>query len=303
MTVLQPDPLACTGLFGWQFDNRGADWLDRYKNLLVPEASKGFPGIQQLDQQLFVLHFAGMAKFEVSYDTRTVTAFDVKDSVTDPTLSHLLLDHVAPRVLAHQGGLVLHASAVDFGGKLAIFLGETGAGKSTLAASLHAAGFPLLGDDAVVITRSEGSFLAKAVYSSLRLYPDAIDAILGNGTSATAMAHYSDKQRVDLVALNVNQRAPLPVAAIFFLTRETSPAPTIQAVNPMEACMKLIEQSFALALNSGESAISRMTAASAMASDLPSYKLTYPRDFSLIPTLHEVILECVAAEESGSSAH
>ncbi len=58
--------------------------------------------------------------------------------------------------LSPSGGVVLHASAVKAGSGAHVFAGRSGAGKSTIASN---APHPIISDDTVVITRSEGGLL------------------------------------------------------------------------------------------------------------------------------------------------
>jgi hypothetical protein len=54
---------------------------------------------------------------------------------------------------------VLHAAAVSIGGRVAIFIGERGAGKTTTAMALSRAGGTVLGEDHLILRRSEDGFL------------------------------------------------------------------------------------------------------------------------------------------------
>ena len=59
-------------------------------------------------------------------------------------------------ILLHQKGLLpLHANAIEIDGRAAAFMGETGAGKSTLAAWLHDAGHRVIADDVCVLRFDE----------------------------------------------------------------------------------------------------------------------------------------------------
>ncbi len=102
----------------------------------------------------FLLRFPGLADFVISRDTRRIAAWPPRKPTTRPCI-HLLLDQVLPRLLGHLGRLVLHASAVEVDGRAIAFAGQTGRGKSTLAASLHQAGCPLLCDDALIVAAGE----------------------------------------------------------------------------------------------------------------------------------------------------
>ncbi len=81
-----------------------------------------------------ILSFAPHAMFEVDRILRTCALLAGRD-LTPATLQHLLFDQILPRLIAHAGRLVLHASAVGASAGAILFLGGTGQGKSTLAAS------------------------------------------------------------------------------------------------------------------------------------------------------------------------
>ncbi len=79
--------------------------------------------------------------FEVSPDCDPAHARKMRQGAVAALLRHL------------AGGITLHASAVVFGDDGVLFLGESGSGKSTVAADLcEREGRPLLGDDAVALT-------------------------------------------------------------------------------------------------------------------------------------------------------
>lgn len=72
-----------------------------------------------------------------------------------------------------RGSLVLHGSAVSIGGQAHVFLGDKGTGKSTTAASLVAAGFPLIADDVVVLDRQAGGAITvRAAFPAMKLDRD-----------------------------------------------------------------------------------------------------------------------------------
>lgn len=245
-------------------------------------------------QSGYVISFSGLAKFHLAFDEKAITPFDIAKETIAPDLEHLLFDHIAPRILAHEGHLVVHGSAVEIAGKVAIFLGETGAGKSTLAASLHRAGHRLLGDDAVVISQKEGSMLAEPVYPSLRLYPDTISALLDEEAELSDMAHYSDKQRVALAELAGDPPPPLPLAAIFFLSGSPdASAVTARSPRPSQSCIKLLEQSFALDPKDARRAANRMTMASQLVEQIPTYEIDFAYGYDRLVEVHAAIEACI----------
>ena len=98
----------------------------------------------------YCLRFPGLADFSTG-DVEADIVCHPCDDIPDETIRHLLLDQVIPRLLAHEGNTILHASAVAIDGRAIAFAGETGMGKSTLAASLHARGHPVLSDDSLLL--------------------------------------------------------------------------------------------------------------------------------------------------------
>ncbi len=248
------------------------------------------PPLVERNGDIVTLHFHDVARFRIDFSDCSIIAFDIEPGTSDCVIEHILNDHIAPRLLAEIGELVLHASAVRFGDELALFLGETGSGKSTLATSLHQAGYELLGDDASIVTLGPAGYMARAVYPSLRLYPETIAALMGSNTATSPMADHSDKQNVHLPALAHTPARPLPVAAIVFLDGErgaTEPAATL--LDSTRACIALVEQSFSLDPTEPQCAARRLAALSQLALAVPAYRLSYPHDFARLGEVHEVI--------------
>lgn len=238
------------------------------------------------------MRFGNAAIFSACFTTRTITLCD--GALDDPAmLDHLLFDHVIPRVLAAEVPLVLHGSLVAIGGRLAVFVGETGAGKSTLGASLHARGHRLLGDDAVIVTEVEGAFFGEAVYPSLRLFPDSIGELLGDSVVTAPMAAYSDKRHVTAFRAAAPDTPPLPIGCIFSLSGGAE-APGIRPLSAREACMAMLEQSFALDPADVRAASGRLAAAARLASASACFELAVPHDYARLPEAHRLIEAAMA---------
>ncbi|MFN3990812.1 MAG: hypothetical protein ACK4IS_11190 [Erythrobacter sp.] len=222
---------------------------------------------------------------------RTACLLAAHPDTDQQTIDHLLDDHIAPRLIAATGRLVLHGSATRVGSHLVVFLGTTGSGKSTLAASLHVAGYPLLGDDAVAISRHDGRWYGEAVYPSLRLYDQSIEQVFAKPLPTSPMAFYSEKRRVVMPELCAMESGRLPLAAIYVLT-EGDGRIALDRLSPAEGCITLIENSFALDPRDASVAAQRMDEAARLAASIPCYDLSYPYDFDL---LHEVRARVLAS--------
>ena len=103
-------------------------------------------------------------------------------------LLRLYLLGPALALLLHQRGfLVLHASAVSLDGGVVAFLGHSGHGKSTTAATLHARGAAIVADDVVAVDLgAPGGPAALPGFPLLKLWPDAVTALGENPRTCRA---------------------------------------------------------------------------------------------------------------------
>lgn len=212
------------------------------------------------------------------------------------TIDHFLADQVFPRLLAHAGWLVVHAGAVRVGHAAVMLMGISGRGKSTLSASFDQAGFELLGDDAMIVSSADGISRVRPVYPSLRLFPDSIDALMPDAVTAGPMAHYSNKQRIDVASARELGDLPLPIDAIFSIAGVAKDdCIGFRRLPIAECCMTFIENSFALDPSDVIQARGRMDEASALARQVPTFEISYPRDYARLPEVRQAILDQVAA--------
>ncbi|HEY6894547.1 MAG TPA: hypothetical protein VI258_10285, partial [Rhodanobacteraceae bacterium] len=132
-------------------------------------------------------------------------------------------------VLRLRGDLALHASAVDIGGVALAIAGPHGSGKSTTAAALAQAGYPVLADDILRVTCDEGRWHAHACGSVLRLWPDGAALVCDRDDDLTDIAPGWEKRALAIGRGKVAAAVPrLPLAAIVLLDREavsSAPAP------------------------------------------------------------------------------
>ena len=234
-----------------------------------------------------LLRFPELADFLVSGST--VTCHPHPDCRED-SLRHLVLDQVIPRVWAHYGHLVLHASAVQLaGGRVIAVLGESGWGKSTLAAALQARGGRLLSDDSISLRAcGEGVRLIPS-YTGLRLNADSITMLGMQEQGWTTVSHYSDKQR--LAPANGEDNKPLWLDTLYIMAEPgNAQALSIKELAGAELIATLIKRSFLLDINDSHYATRQIREAGAVLRGLPKiYSLDYPRDYLQLPKLCDVL--------------
>ncbi|MCU0875301.1 MAG: hypothetical protein MUE50_23465, partial [Pirellulaceae bacterium] len=238
--------------------------------------------------------------FRISPDARSVS-ISCPESTSTETLRHLLLDQVLPRVLAHAGRLVLHASCVRVQERSLVFVGETGLGKSSLAASFDAAGYPLLSDDGVVVLPHEEGPRILPIYRSLRLWPDAVQGLFAHTPPLAPMAHYSSKHRVQFADHGPPARTPLPVDVIFVLHSRCPPpdAPQLTRLTPRDGCVELLRHAFQLDVTDRQRTAALFSIVGELARQVPLFAIDYPRQYAYLPEVRAAILDRVARTGAG----
>jgi len=257
-------------------------------------------------EQGFLLRYVGLADFVVNLKGTEIILVRAEAVNSRETLAHLLLDQALPMVLGLRGIPTLHASTVVTAHGVCGFLGPTGAGKSTLAASFSAAGYPALGDDCLAIIE-DGGFFAIPAYPGLRLWTDSAQSLSPDWSSAPAVAHYTRKRRI----LNAPAVAGFParlerLAAIYCLARETGSdgpggafAPAVEPLRPNEAFLQLLSASFMLDITDRSVLTRNLRFIERLLNAVPVRRLRIPDGFSSLPKVREAVLEDLGASDLG----
>lgn len=146
-------------------------------------------------------------------------------------------------VLLHQRGfLVLHASAVALNGRAVIFMGESGWGKSSVAAALYAQGHGLVADDVVPVQVSDSPTVPPA-FPQLKLWPGIADH-LRDGLPTAGFG--PDAGKYLLRAERGFPRTALPLACVYVL--DEGDAVRVEPLRPREALLELLRHSYAARL-------------------------------------------------------
>lgn len=227
----------------------------------------------------YLLRFPRQCDFVISGDARRI---DVRPHryLAPEILEHLLADQVLPRCLAQRGELVVHAAGIALGHDIALFVGESGRGKSTLAGLYFRAGRTVLTDDCLILRPTPDAVRALATYPSLRLQPDSIDALFPGDAARVSLPSYSDKRRfvvMDTSAQTVAGR----VAAVYFLGDACAEQNDlrIEPLAPATSCIRLMEQSFQLDVLDRDAVRRLLGRAGEIVTRVAAFALNYPRDF------------------------
>lgn len=98
----------------------------------------------------------------------------------ESTIRLFLLSNAMAALLVQRNQILLHSSAIIHENELILFMGESGAGKSSIAAELSKRGYTIFSDDICVlqpVLEEEKSVYAIASYPMMKLWDDTINAL------------------------------------------------------------------------------------------------------------------------------
>jgi len=244
----------------------------------------------------YVLRFPDLADFLFCSDRGTIICFAAQNAPV-ASIRHLLLDQVLPLVLSTRGKFLLHASCVVLPGGAVGFIGESGRGKSTLAASFSGLGFPILTDDCILVEKGRNRIVAVPNYPGVRVWSDSKALILGRkGPRLPRVAHYLWKQRLTGESTRIQfQRTRVPLTQLFLLALPEAGQSDVrtEAIPPQRAVVELLKYAFRLDVTDERKLSQEFFRVVEMANSIPLAFLTYPRDFARIGLVQEAVLEHV----------
>jgi len=244
----------------------------------------------------YLLRFPQLADFLVAADARTVSCFPVFD-VSEATTQHLYLNQVLPLVLSKLGKQVFHASAVEIGAGAVAFLGESGRGKSTLAASLAVSGCRFLTDDGLVVEPSAGGFKALPSHPSIRLWEDSEAALMSPSARRAPAVHYTAKARFladeDLAFCAV----PRSLRRVYVLGDGAAEDVIIEPLTAAQTLVELVKHSFILDIEEQSRLASHFDQVATLANHQIHYRLDYPRQFEKLTAVQQAVFSHIYEED------
>lgn len=142
-------------------------------------------------------------------------------------------------VLYQRGFCVLHASVVEIDGAAVAFLGHVGAGKSTIAAAMHARGHAVISDDNAAVLLEEQNAHVWPAYPYLKLFPDIAEAVGYSRSDLRTL--YASLAKVGGPVRSRFRTAPAPLRCLYVLGR-SHPA-EISLLSGQSAIIELIRNS------------------------------------------------------------
>ena len=203
-------------------------------------------------------------------------------------LREQLIDQVLPRIMSTYSPLVMHASGVTKAGKTLAFAGNSGAGKSTIAAHFQQAGWELLTDDCLKVSLSDNNVVACGAYPGLKLLPDRSEQV--NSAGAFDSPNVQSFSKCRSLQASSQPAARALSAMVFIEPHATSFKLEEQA--GAGVLLEMMKQTFAFNPSDIEAAARRLQDGQRLlASNLPCLFISYPHDYGLLPVLAEALVE------------
>lgn len=241
------------------------------------------------DDDGFLLRFPGLADFHVASDGSRALCWLVPGT-DEGTQEHLFLNQIVPLMQSARGDLIFHASAVECPGGAIAFLGTSGRGKSTLAASFAMSGKRFLTDDGFRLEQTADGYNVLPSHPSVRMWDDTQAALHTDLMAKAAPVTYSSKARV-LAGVDLPHCAEArPLLAAFFLgdgdTHETS----FKKLRGADALTGWMSNIFILDVTDRKRISHNLDVVAKIAESVPSFALDYPRRYEDLADLRAAIL-------------
>lgn len=235
----------------------------------------------QMAGEQFLLRIPDIARFLLS-NGREI-AYEPEPEARADDIPIFIIGTVFGILLHQREQIVLHASAVRINGKAVLFCGNSGAGKSTIAAALVQRGYPLVTDDVcAVATMAEGVPMVYPDGRQLKLWAQSIERL-------DLAERRGDRVRDSLEKFYVEPEEalsePLPLGAVYALREARPPHVSgIERPNVVDAALILRRNAYRPVM------VSRMGqrahyfhAATTIARVAGIFYLTRPMDFAAMP--------------------
>ncbi len=247
------------------------------------------------------LRWSGLFDFVVSADGRRIASRRL-EGASDESFRNYLLSQVLSFSLLALGKEPLHASAVAVDGGAVAFVGDCGAGKSSLAAAFVRAGYPLVTDDLLVVDRVAQGYLAHPGVSRIKLFPHVARQVLGARRAGERMNPGTAKRILRLPEQSFVS-GPLPLRAIYVLPPRPGPARggrcEIRALGARASFLAVVRATFNTIVTDRHRLARQFRFARDMVAALPIKQLSFSRRLSTLRDVRGAILADVRAVFSG----
>jgi hypothetical protein len=193
---------------------------------------------------LLLLNIPDIAKYLVKNGKEII--IDRAPQANDNDVRLFLLGSVMGALMHQRGLLPLHGSAIRLAdGTAAIFMGQSGVGKSTLAAAFRQRGYVVAADDvSLIFSRADGSPLLQPAYPELKLWAEAA-AKIGEDADVLPRAR-TLLEKYSLCFHDHFDATPLPVRLLYILETNEDERFEVTRLQGMEKLEGLLHNTYRL---------------------------------------------------------
>lgn len=239
------------------------------------------------------VRWEGIGEFLVSSDGLLIICCPARES-HEESFQVYLLGQALSFALVRCGFEPLHATCIVLEGRAVAFLGDSGFGKSSLAAYLLSAGDRLLTDDLLLLQERPEGFLAYPGPPRIKLLPDMAQKYLGGVGGGVPMNSGTAKLILPLDREKVCE-SPMALSAIYELSPpqdmpDTQPV-EFEALTSRQAFVELSCNTFNYVILDGDRASRQIKETARIVNTVPVKRLLHPRLLSALPSVRQAIIK------------
>jgi hypothetical protein len=248
--------------------------------------------ITHLNDGSTFLHFPDLADFLVSADGHLILARQLDAAYLDGFFTYLL-GHALSYSLLQFGIEQLHATCVTVNGSAVAFLGDTGYGKSTLAAAFVREGHRLVTDDMLVLQTASDGVYVKPALARIKLFPEVAEYLLGGNMTGGPLNAGTRKAVIPLESYQFYGH-DVKLSAIYTLAPPTDRVPDqelrIIRLSKTDAFVELCKATFNPYVPGRSRSENQFGFATQLAASIPVSSLVFANGLSQINSIRDAVL-------------
>jgi hypothetical protein len=276
---------------------------DAIQDVLLQRSPWGPYRYAHLQDGSSYVRWEGVGEFLVSRDGRCVTCARVTDALE--SFQVYLLGQALSFALVKNGFEPLHATCVVVDGQAVAFVGDSGFGKSSLAASFLEIGHLLLTDDLLLLRKTDEGFAAYPGPPRIKLFPEMATRFLGEPVNNIPMNSGTRKLIIPLDG-DRTCASPVPLRIMYALgspsDRAGESSVRIEPLSPRRSFLTILSNTFNYVILDPPRLQRQFAETARLATVIPVKQLSYPRRVSSLSAVREAILSDLDGQKTACRA-
>ena len=244
----------------------------------------------------------GIGEFLVSGNGRRITCSRMREC-HEESFQVYLLGQALSFALVRSGFEPFHATCIVVNGGAVAFLGDSGFGKSSLAAYFLSVGDRQLTDDLLLLQERPEGFLAYPGPPRIKLLPDMAHKFLDGVDDGVPMNARTRKLIVPLAPERICD-SPVILRAIYELSPPHEMKDTqkieFETMTSLQAFVELSCNTFNYVILDGERSRRQFAETARIVNTVPVKRLLHPRSLDSLPLVRHAVLEDLRKLSAGS---